>query len=225
MPRVLAYFKIDFFFCRFHTFNVSRQSETAPPGSDIPDDELYARPPTDSRIPRGWLVDLINRFGQLGGFQKLIERFQSGRSLSLAVVYALIKPFGLCYEFLTTHTVSKYITPILEIIPSILDKLSDDELKREAKNESKNDLVAAIIKAAKNLASRAPQQDDMVGILEEFRLKMILRQLQISSFNGKMNALNEINKVISAVGYYPNRHHLEEEDWLTSERMTVSKTL
>lgn len=145
--------------------------------------------------------------------------------MSLAVVYALIKPFGLCYEFLTTHTVSKYITPILEIIPSILDKLSDDELKREAKNESKNDLVAAIIKAAKNLASRAPQQDDMVGILEEFRLKMILRQLQISSFNGKMNALNEINKVISAVGYYPNRHHLEEEDWLTSERMTVSKTL
>lgn len=32
-----------------------------PPGSDIPDEQLYARPPPDSRSPRGWLVDLINR--------------------------------------------------------------------------------------------------------------------------------------------------------------------
>ncbi|KAI4464470.1 ubiquitin carboxyl-terminal hydrolase [Holotrichia oblita] len=49
---------------------------------------------------------------------------------------------------------------------------------------------------------------------------MILRQLQISSFNGKMNALNEINKVISSVSYYPNRHHgIEEEEYLTPERM------
>ena len=36
-----------------------------------------------------------------------------------------------------------------------------------------------------------------------FRLKMILRQLQISSFGGKMNALNEVNRVITSVSYYP----------------------
>lgn len=48
------------------------------------------------------------------------------------------------------------------------------------------------------------------------------RQLQISSFNGKMNALNEVNKVIASVTYYPNRHHgLEEEEYLTPERMAV----
>ncbi|XP_050309267.1 probable ubiquitin carboxyl-terminal hydrolase FAF-X isoform X2 [Anthonomus grandis grandis] len=35
-----------------------------------------------------------------------------------------------------------------------------------------------------------------------------------------MNALNEINKVISSVTYYPNRHHdIEEEEYLTPERM------
>ena len=37
------------------------------------------------------------------------------------------------------------------------------------------------------------------------RLKMILRQLQISSFGGKMNALNEVNRVIASVSYYPNQ--------------------
>ena len=49
------------------------------------------------------------------------------------------------------------------------------------------------------------------------------RLLQISSFNGKMNALNEINKVISSVSYYTHGHgNPEEEEWLTAERMAVS---
>ena len=49
------------------------------------------------------------------------------------------------------------------------------------------------------------------------------RLLQISSFNGKMNALNEVNKVITNVTYYPHRHgQLEEEEWLTAEKMAVS---
>lgn len=45
--------------------------------------------------------------------------------------------------------------------------------------------------------------------------------MQISSFNGKMNALNEVNKVISSVSYYTHRHNPEEEEWLTAERMAV----
>jgi ubiquitin carboxyl-terminal hydrolase 9/24 len=49
------------------------------------------------------------------------------------------------------------------------------------------------------------------------------RLLQISSFNGKMNALNEVNKVITSVSYYPHSHRgPEEEEWLTAERMAVS---
>lgn len=108
------------------------------------------------------------------------------------------------------------------MIPTILDKLTDEELKREAKNEIKSDIVSAIIKSSKNLASRVSNQEELIRTLEGFRLKMILRLLQISSFNGKMNALNEINKVISSVSYYPNRHHnMEEEEYLTPERMAV----
>lgn len=53
-------------------------------------------------------------------------------------------------------------------------------------------------------------------------ISFLLRLLQISSFNGKMNALNEVNKVISSVSYYTHRHNPEEEEWLTAERMAVS---
>lgn len=41
-----------------------------------------------------------------------------------------------------------------------------------------------------------------------------------------MNALNEVNKVITNVSYYSHRHGpFEEEEWLTAERMAVSFTL
>ncbi|XP_046391897.1 probable ubiquitin carboxyl-terminal hydrolase FAF-X isoform X3 [Ischnura elegans] len=206
---------------KFHTFNVARPSVTVPPGVPIRDEDVFARPAMDTRGPKGWLVDLINRFGTLGGFQILLERFQSGKNLTVPVIYALIRPFGLCYEMLTVPTIEKYLMPIIDMVPVILDNLTDDELKKEAKNESKNDAISAIIKACKSLVSRVPNQQETVKNLEIFRLKMILRLLQISSFNGKMNALNEVNKVIAGVSYYTRHSGVEEEEWLTAERMAA----
>ncbi|XP_037345313.1 probable ubiquitin carboxyl-terminal hydrolase FAF-X isoform X6 [Pungitius pungitius] len=204
--------------CKFHIYNGTRPSETVPAGAQLADDELFARPP-DPRSPKGWLVDLINKFGTLNGFQMLHDRFMSGQALNVQIISALIKPFGQCYEFLTLHTVKKYFLPVIEMVPQFLENLTDEELKKEAKNEAKNDALSMIIKSLKNLASRVPGQEETVKNLEIFRLKMILRLLQISSFNGKMNALNEVNKVISSVSYYTHRHNPEEEEWLTAERM------
>ncbi|XP_077946944.1 ubiquitin carboxyl-terminal hydrolase 9X isoform X6 [Gasterosteus aculeatus] len=204
--------------CKFHIYNGTRPSETVPAGAQMADDELFARPP-DPRSPKGWLVDLINKFGTLNGFQMLHDRFMSGQALNVQIISALIKAFGQCYEFLTLHTVKKYFLPVIEMVPQFLENLTDEELKKEAKNEAKNDALSMIIKSLKNLASRVPGQEETVKNLEIFRLKMILRLLQISSFNGKMNALNEVNKVISSVSYYTHRHNPEEEEWLTAERM------
>ncbi|XP_046903853.1 probable ubiquitin carboxyl-terminal hydrolase FAF-X isoform X1 [Hypomesus transpacificus] len=205
--------------CKFHIYNGTRPSETVPAGATLAQDELFARPP-DPRSPKGWLVDLINKFGMLNGFQILHDRFISGQALNVQIIAALIKPFGQCYEFLTLHTVKKFFLPVIEMVPQFLENLTDDELKKEAKNEAKNDALSMIIKSLKNLASRVPGQEETVKNLEIFRLKMILRLLQISSFNGKMNALNEVNKVISSVSYYTHRHgNPEEEEWLTAERM------
>ncbi|KAI5108937.1 putative ubiquitin carboxyl-terminal hydrolase FAF-X isoform X3, partial [Silurus meridionalis] len=205
--------------CKFHIYNGTRPSESVPAGLQLADDELFARPP-DPRSPKGWLVDLINKFGTLGGFQILHDRFMSGQTLNVQIIAALIKPFGQCYEFLTLHTVKRFFLPVIEMVPQFLENLTDEELKKEAKNEAKNDALSMIIKSLKNLVSRLPGQEETVKNLEILRLKMILRLLQISSFNGKMNALNEVNKVISSVSYYTHRHgNPEEEEWLTAERM------
>ncbi|XP_071463035.1 ubiquitin carboxyl-terminal hydrolase 9X-like isoform X2 [Marmota flaviventris] len=205
--------------CKFHIYNGTRPCESVSSSVQLPEDELFAHSP-DPRSPKGWLVDLINKFGTINGFQILHDRFINGSALNIQIIAALIKPFGQCYEFLSQPTLKKYFIPIIEIVPQLLENLTDEELKKEAKNEAKNDALSMIIKSLKNLASRIPGQEETVKHLEIFRLKMILRLLQISSFNGKMNALNEINKVISSVSYYTHRHgNSEEEEWLTADRM------
>lgn len=124
---------------------------------------------------QGWLVDLINRFGSLGGFSLLLERFRSGRALSVPLMAALIRPLGLCHSLLTVSTVERFLLPLVSLVPSLLERLTDDELKREAKNETKNDALSAIVKALRCLAARVPHQEDTVKALEMFRLRMILR--------------------------------------------------
>lgn len=40
---------------------------------------------------QGWLVDLINTFGTLNGFQILHDRFITGSALTIQTIAALIK--------------------------------------------------------------------------------------------------------------------------------------
>ncbi|XP_032295412.1 probable ubiquitin carboxyl-terminal hydrolase FAF isoform X1 [Drosophila virilis] len=247
---------------KFNTFNAVRQPECFAASDSIwgvlDSNKMYAKPPPEPKNPRGWLVDLINRFGQLGGFDNLLERFNSGlellkrnqntkggavksiasnesvgvegaghdNRLTLALIHSLLRPFGQCYELLTPATIAKYFMPTWNVVLDLLDSFTDDELKREVKPEGRNDYINGIVKSARSLASRLTGQEEMIRDLEMFRLKMILRLLQVSSFNGKMNALNEINKVLSSVAYYSHRsqplpHCLPEDemDWLTAERM------
>ena len=69
---------------RFHHYNASQPSKTVPPSSQIPGADIFARP-TDLRVPKGWLIDLINHFGSEGGFLGLLEKFNSFSSPSLEV--------------------------------------------------------------------------------------------------------------------------------------------
>ena len=165
-------------------------------GTQSETDQVFAAS-IDTRQPKGWLVDLINVFGTEGGFQLLHDRITAGENLTVPLIFALVRPFGLCYELLTLKTVTQYFLPVIEAVPKFLENLTDEELKKESKNESKNDTISAIVKSLKNLLSLVPEQEEKIKSLEIFRLKMLLRQLQISSFSGKMSALNEVNKVIS----------------------------
>ncbi len=88
--------------------------------------------------------------------------------------------FSQCAELLTQSTVSSYLLPIVETVPRYLESMSEEELKKETKGESnKNDALATIVKSLKSIAASAPGQEEAIRQLEMFRLKMILRQLQV----------------------------------------------
>lgn len=253
---------------KFHTHNAAHNAEhfsnQESPSEGIWgtlfDNQLFAKSPPEPRPPRGWLVDLINRFGQLGGLDNFIERFNTGIGsmkiqsppleekvddplqvnssntaegeksiqksndegvkLTLPLIYYLIRPFGQCYELFTPKTVEKYFQPIWKPVIEILNNMSDEDLKRDAKLDGKNDIVNGIIKYSKMLISRCTNAENLIKELEMCRLKIILRVLQISSFNGKMNALNEINKMLSYVSYYPHRNQQSDDE---CETMTAEK--
>lgn len=275
---------------KFHTHNMARQPEmfvaqggaTSGAWGTLLDNQIFARPPPEPRSPRGWLVDLINRFGQFGGFDNFLERFNAGialikkqnvtspeettgentqsssgctsslslsdeaskmktstisscgtnstttsllleetNRLTLPIIHALLRPFGQCHDLLTPKTIEKYFSQLWEPLIDILENLTDDELKREAKLEGKNDIINGIVKYSRLLISHTPNSENLIKDLEMCRLKIILRILQISSFNGKMNALNEINRVLSYVSYYPHRPQTpdDEVDSLTADKM------
>ena len=223
---------------KFHAYNAPRPSEAKWDEHFDP----FAKS-VDARHPRGWLVDLLNRFGSLGGFDRLARRFQNEKGLTVPIIHALIRPFGFCHELLTAQTLKTWLYPIVESVPKYLESLSDDDLKKETKTEVKNDTLSTIVKALKNIVSSCagvPNQLETIRRLEMFRLKMLLRQLQVSSFGGKMNALNEVNRVITSVSYYPTTRHGggssgggmsggggggsgvvqgDDEDYLTADRM------
>ncbi|XP_055592891.1 probable ubiquitin carboxyl-terminal hydrolase FAF isoform X2 [Uranotaenia lowii] len=254
---------------KFHTQNATRQQELhlslGETEEPLPESHAFARMPPEPKHPRGWLVDLINRFGFHNGFDNLLERINIGidlfrkqcesdpekaskspsskslddvgksktsnistpadedsGKLTLAILHVLLRPFGQCAELLTVPTVEKYFMPIWSVVLEILENLSDDELKREAKFEGKNDVITGIVKYARALINRVPNQENLLRSLEMCRLRIILRVLQISSFNGKMNALNEINKVLGYVSYYPHRQMAEDEmEVLNAEKIAI----
>ncbi|CAG0904361.1 unnamed protein product, partial [Cyprideis torosa] len=127
--------------CKFHVFNSSRNSRFKEHG---PNDDLprFTNPVPRSSRPnsRGWLVDLIERFGAFGGFERLRARFQdTRRPLSVPLVFALIKPFSQCVELLSPVCIETYFTPIVYCVVGFLEGLSDEDLKRETKTPSVSD--------------------------------------------------------------------------------------
>ncbi|XP_065177789.1 probable ubiquitin carboxyl-terminal hydrolase FAF-X isoform X1 [Sycon ciliatum] len=200
---------------KFHSHNYGKPSETVPLDKAPTVEVVYARP--DPRMTRGYLIDSINHFGNLNGFIDLRDHLcETGENLSVSTIAACIRPFGHCAEYLTEECVQEFLMPCVDRIVDFLDGLSDADLKKESKNEARTDTFSQIIRSCRNLCLRCPAREGMPQRLEEVCLQLYLRLLQTSSFNGKMNAINEINKMINSLSGY---RHQDYSDWLTSARL------
>jgi ubiquitin carboxyl-terminal hydrolase 9/24 len=203
---------------KFHQVNNSEPAKMLPRDGSTASEILYAE--SHDHYVKGWLVDFVNTFGNLNGFNILRDRIVKGSNLSVPVMAALLKPFTGCVQVLAIKCVENYLLPCCDRVLEAVETLTDDDLKKEVKNESKSDSLSSIVKSLKVMYQRVPERQAMLEEIETFRLKMILRLLRISSFSGKMNALNEVNRLVQSVYSFSSRTaYDDEETGVTAERL------
>lgn len=138
--------------------------------------------------PYGWLTHVINRFAFKGGFN-VVRKLLENEELDAPSMAALLRPFGMCAEFLNPKVVTEILAPGMEKTIRYIQNLEEKDLK-EKKIGSVSDLLASM----KLLCIQMwPQHTES---LDDLRLEVALRMLKSPHFNARMNALKEVTKLI-----------------------------
>ncbi|XP_022244007.1 ubiquitin carboxyl-terminal hydrolase 24-like [Limulus polyphemus] len=140
--------------------------------------------------PCGWLVDIINRFGQHGGFTEIQNHFQSPTLNGMGMA-ALLMPLSKCVEYLNTSKVCPFLSPCMDRSVEYIKSLSDSDLKN--KNIGS---ISELIKAMRILCLHLWPHQNQVELMNQLQLDIILRMLRCPHFNAKMNGLKELTKLI-----------------------------
>ncbi|XP_015922706.1 ubiquitin carboxyl-terminal hydrolase 24 [Parasteatoda tepidariorum] len=138
--------------------------------------------------PYGWLVDLINKFAQQGGFKEIQERFKSDDITTLGMA-AMLAPLAKCAEFLNPTKICPHLSVCMDIAVHHIKSLTDNDIK--SKNVCS---ISELLKSMKLLCLHLwPQQ---VIVTNKLCLEVILRMLKCPHFNARMNGLKEVMKLI-----------------------------
>uniref|UniRef100_A0A2K6F1M8 Ubiquitin carboxyl-terminal hydrolase 24 n=1 Tax=Propithecus coquereli TaxID=379532 RepID=A0A2K6F1M8_PROCO len=136
---------------------------------------------TFQKEPHGWVVDLVNKFGELGGFAAIQAKLHS-EDIELGAVSALVQPLGVCAEYLNSSVVQVGLNHF-----TLLQRVIQDKQRRLVS-------IPELLSAIKLLCMRF--QPDLVTIVDDLRLDILLRMLKSPHFSAKMNSLKEVTKLI-----------------------------
>ncbi|XP_075472164.1 ubiquitin carboxyl-terminal hydrolase 24 isoform X2 [Ascaphus truei] len=150
----------------------------------------YAVSPTSGlqKEPHGWLVDLVNRFGELGGFAAIQSKLNS-EEIELGAVSALVQPLGVCAEYLNSATVQPMLDRVIHKMIKYVQNVEEKDLK-----DKRLVSIPELLSAIKLLCMRF--QPDLVTVVDDLRLDILLRMLKSPHFSAKMNSLKEVTKLI-----------------------------
>ncbi|TSK58130.1 Ubiquitin carboxyl-terminal hydrolase 24 [Bagarius yarrelli] len=154
------------------------------------EDSMFAVSPSSSyqKEPHGWLVDLVNRFGEMGGFTAIQSKLNQ-EEMEIGCVSALVQPLGVCAEYLNSSLVQPMLDPVIHKMITYVQNLEEKDLK-DKRLVSIPDLLSAI----KLLCMRF--QRELVTVVDDLRLDILLRMLKTPHFSAKMNSLKEVTKLI-----------------------------
>ncbi|MEQ2232154.1 Ubiquitin carboxyl-terminal hydrolase 24, partial [Ilyodon furcidens] len=151
---------------------------------------IFAVSPSNTyqKEPHGWLVDLVNRFGELGGFAAIQAKLSS-EEIEIACVSALVQPLGVCAEYLNPSLVQPMLDPVIHKTITYVQNLEEKDLK-----DKRLVSIPELLSAIKLLCMRF--QRELVAMVDDLRLDTLLRMLKTPHFSTKMNSLKEVTKLI-----------------------------
>ena len=164
----------------------------------------YAKPanvPNENfnRDSYGWLCDIINRFGDQQGFEKISNYFTPSKDqtsdqntsslLNARSMAALLQPIANAAPVLMKENIKSVISSCVEKSFVYVEKMDDQDLKSK-EITAVSDLLTAI----KTLCHYFWPK--FVDNCDQLRLSMINRMLKTPQFNSRMNALKEVSRLI-----------------------------
>uniref|UniRef100_A0A673IFZ8 Ubiquitin carboxyl-terminal hydrolase 24-like n=1 Tax=Sinocyclocheilus rhinocerous TaxID=307959 RepID=A0A673IFZ8_9TELE len=154
------------------------------------EDSMFAVSPSSSyqKEPHGWLVDLVNRFGEMGGFTAIQCKLNQDE-MEIGCVSALVQPLGMCAEYLNSSLVQPMLDPVIHKMITYVQNLEEKDLK-----DKRLVSIPELLSAIKLLCMRF--QRELVNIVDDLRLDILLRMLKTPHFSAKMNSLKEVTKLI-----------------------------
>ncbi|XP_015211244.2 ubiquitin carboxyl-terminal hydrolase 24 isoform X3 [Lepisosteus oculatus] len=154
------------------------------------EDNMFAVSPSSSfqKEPHGWLVDLVNRFGEMEGFSSIQSKLNS-EEIEIGNVSALVQPLGVCAEYLNSSLVQPMLDPVIHKMITYVQTLEEKDLK-----DKRLVSIPELLSAIKLLCMRF--QRELVTVVDDLRLDILLRMLKTPHFSAKMNSLKEVTKLI-----------------------------
>ncbi len=146
----------------------------------------FSHPPRDlfSRSQYGWLCDIINMFGERGGFALIKDCFQ--QTLAPSEMAALLTPPANCADMLEKEEVAqRFLSPCVQKAFAAVDEMDVSEL-RSKEMTAVSDLLISL----KLLCIQFWPQH--VEDCDSKRLSIVCKMLKTPQFHSKMTALKEV---------------------------------
>ncbi|XP_028977659.1 ubiquitin carboxyl-terminal hydrolase 24 isoform X2 [Esox lucius] len=154
------------------------------------EEAMFAVSPSNNyqKEPHGWLVDLVNRFGEMGGFTAIQAKLNT-EQIEIGCVSALVQPLSVCAEYLNSSLVQPMLDPVIHKMITYVQNLEEKDLK-----DKRLVSIPELLSAIKLLCMRF--QTALVTVVDDLRLDTLLRMLKTPHFSTKMNSLKEVTKLI-----------------------------
>ncbi|CAL4091223.1 unnamed protein product, partial [Meganyctiphanes norvegica] len=164
--------------------------------------------------PYGWLMDLINMFGNRGGLELIAARFSNGEDLNGGQMAALLLPIGQCARYLSKDVICPILLPAVTKAIDFVSNIDEKQLKSQ-KIGSCYDLLEAVRLLCISLWPTEVKR------ISDLRLEMIIRMLKTPHFSARMNALKELARLIED-GQRRHGNVIDADiiqEWMTNKRV------